>query len=61
LSARIAWRRGGNADCDFQPRRRQKRIESGLSEGQFEFKVLHHYRNQEPNQISPKDGGLRAD
>jgi hypothetical protein len=27
-----------NADCDFQPRRRQKRTESGLSEMQFEFK-----------------------
>src|SRR5207249_10188821 len=29
---------GGNADCDFQPRRRQKRTESGLSERQFELK-----------------------
>jgi hypothetical protein len=29
---------GGNADCDFQPRRRQDRTESGLSERQFEFK-----------------------
>jgi hypothetical protein len=28
----------GNADCDFQPRRRPKRTESGLSEGHFEFK-----------------------
>ena len=28
----------GNADCDFQPRRRQKRTESGLSERHFEFK-----------------------
>jgi hypothetical protein len=27
---------GDNADCNFQPRRRQKRTESGLSEGQFE-------------------------
>jgi len=25
-------------DCDFQPRRRQKRTESGLSERHFEFK-----------------------
>jgi len=31
--ARIAWLRLGNADCDFQPRRREKRTESGLSEG----------------------------
>src|SRR5205807_6717968 len=29
---------GGNADCDFQPRRRQKRTEIGLSERQFELK-----------------------
>src|ERR1700732_3838502 len=29
---------GGNADCDFQPRRRQKRTESGLSERQFALK-----------------------
>jgi hypothetical protein len=29
----------GNADCDFQPRRRQKRTENGLSEGQFEFSL----------------------
>ncbi len=29
---------GGNADSDFQPRRRQMRTESGLSEGQFEVK-----------------------
>src|SRR5437899_10540421 len=29
---------GGNADCDFQPRRRQKRTESGLSEGPYEVK-----------------------
>src|SRR6267143_948307 len=29
---------GGNADCDFQPCRRQKRTESGLSERQFELK-----------------------
>jgi len=28
----------GNADCDFQPCRRQKRTESGLSERQFELK-----------------------
>jgi len=28
----------GNADCDFQPCRRQKRTESGLSEGECEFK-----------------------
>jgi hypothetical protein len=29
---------GGNADCDFQPRRRHKWTESGLSERQIEFK-----------------------
>jgi hypothetical protein len=29
---------GGNADCDFQPRRRPKRTESGLSERHFELK-----------------------
>ncbi len=34
----IAWLRRGNADCDFQPRRRPKRTESGLSDRQFEFK-----------------------
>ena len=28
----------GHADCDFQPRRRPKRTESGLSERQFEVK-----------------------
>lgn len=28
----------GNSDCDFQPCRRQKRTESGLSERQFEAK-----------------------
>jgi hypothetical protein len=28
----------GNADCDFQPRRKQKRTEGGLSERQREFK-----------------------
>ena len=50
----------GSADCDFQPRRRQKRTESGLSERQFEFKsfAIIVVRNR---RISSKNSGLRAD
>ena len=34
---------------------------SGLSQRQFEVKVLHHHRSQEANRISPKNCRPRAD
>jgi hypothetical protein len=40
VSARIACCGGGNADCDFQPRRRQKRTEREA----IRLQVLHHQR-----------------
>ena len=51
----------GNADCDSQPRRKQKQTESGLSERQFEFKPLTIIVSRNPNRTSPKNSGLRAD
>ena len=42
----------GNADCDFQPRRRQKRTESRLSERQFELKSFAIIVVRNPNRIS---------
>src|SRR5437870_7577639 len=49
---------GGNADCDFQPRRRQKRTESGLSERQFALKSFTIIVAR--NRTGSRRSGLRA-
>ena len=47
-------------ECDFQPRRRHKRTENGLSERRFESKSFTIIvARTEP--ISPKNSGPRAD
>ena len=47
--------------CDFQPRRRQRRTESGPSERQFEFKSFTIIVARRRTRILPKNSELRAD
>ena len=50
-------------DCDFQPRRRQKRTESELSERHFEFKsftvIVARNRTGSRRKIADWDGKTR--